>query len=362
MRVPLSEEPPDAAPTASKKLYRILGVTEAATPGELKRAYHKLALRFHPDKNPGQGERFNEIAAAYTVLSDPRKKQLYDQFGEQGVQLAEQAAQHGLPPWLLTPRGHCLICTVLLSVVAIVLVLLPLFVLLRADASITWPWVVVLIPLWLANLAYAIGLGAAIWTRTSDDASQRGSITRAQGAYATAQFGVLVAFEVLLALKLDRVPPASLSFLYVVIPLLLTLLPATLKAARALITSAYRRARPSEGQPPPPTCAQLTPVATKLAGQLLLACTIVLVALHADGAIDWSWWLVLLPTWVHFGLLAHAWQSAVRQQMRTKDGTDEERAAKTVALGLAFLVGLLGLACFLLLSLRWAGKPTTPRP
>jgi DnaJ-class molecular chaperone len=59
------------------RLYEALGVAPAATASEIKRAYHKLALRYHPDKNPDAGERFNEISSAYALLSDPRKRQLY---------------------------------------------------------------------------------------------------------------------------------------------------------------------------------------------------------------------------------------------------------------------------------------------
>ena len=64
--------------------YNILGVTKSATQDEIKKAYRKSALKFHPDKNPGNPEaekKFKEISEAYEVLSDDRKKQIYDQYG-----------------------------------------------------------------------------------------------------------------------------------------------------------------------------------------------------------------------------------------------------------------------------------------
>jgi len=69
----------------AKDYYSVLGVEKKATAAEIKKAYRKLALKYHPDKNPGDAkaeERFKEISEAYAVLSDKEKRQQYDQFGD----------------------------------------------------------------------------------------------------------------------------------------------------------------------------------------------------------------------------------------------------------------------------------------
>lgn len=73
---------------AKRDYYEVLGVERSASDDALKKAYRKLAIQYHPDKNPGDKEaeeKFKEVAEAYDVLSDPQKRQRYDQFGHAGV-------------------------------------------------------------------------------------------------------------------------------------------------------------------------------------------------------------------------------------------------------------------------------------
>ena len=70
------------------EFYEILGVPRDATSDEIKRAYRKLAMTYHPDRNNGSREaedRFKEITEAYDVLRDPNKRATYDRFGEAGL-------------------------------------------------------------------------------------------------------------------------------------------------------------------------------------------------------------------------------------------------------------------------------------
>src|ERR1700716_4182593 len=74
--------------TERRDYYELLGVELGASLDDIKRAYRKLALKYHPDKNPGDPkaeERFKEAAEAYGVLSDEEKRGRYDRYGHQGI-------------------------------------------------------------------------------------------------------------------------------------------------------------------------------------------------------------------------------------------------------------------------------------
>ncbi|XP_011479866.1 dnaJ homolog subfamily B member 5 [Oryzias latipes] len=80
-----------------KDFYKILGITHESNEDEIKKAYRKLALKFHPDKNsdPDAEDKFKEIAEAYEVLTDPQKRSVYDQFGEEGLKNGVSTGQGG---------------------------------------------------------------------------------------------------------------------------------------------------------------------------------------------------------------------------------------------------------------------------
>ncbi|MFN7913430.1 MAG: DnaJ domain-containing protein, partial [Bacteroidota bacterium] len=73
---------------AKRDYYEILEIQKNASEDEIKKAYRKMAIKYHPDKNPGDKaaeEKFKEAAEAYEVLSNPEKRQRYNQFGHAGV-------------------------------------------------------------------------------------------------------------------------------------------------------------------------------------------------------------------------------------------------------------------------------------
>ena len=69
---------------AKRDLYEVLGISKTADEKAIKKAYRKLAKKYHPDMNPGDKtaeQKFKEVTDAYNILSDPEKRKLYDQYG-----------------------------------------------------------------------------------------------------------------------------------------------------------------------------------------------------------------------------------------------------------------------------------------
>ena len=93
---------------AKEDFYKILGVKRDAKPEEIKKAYRRLARKYHPDVNPGDKgaeDRFKQMSEAFDILSDPKKRKVYDRFGEYSDNLANAAAAGGGPGQTYT-RGQ----------------------------------------------------------------------------------------------------------------------------------------------------------------------------------------------------------------------------------------------------------------
>ena len=82
---------------AKRDYYEVLGVAKSASDDDIKRAFRKLAVKYHPDKAGGSEEKFKEINEAYEVLKDKQKRQRYDQFGHAGVGGAASGSGGGNP-------------------------------------------------------------------------------------------------------------------------------------------------------------------------------------------------------------------------------------------------------------------------
>merc|ERR1711892_426647 len=95
---PIFESDFDCLTDMGRDVYKTLDVSREASDRDIKKAYRKLALKYHPDKNQGDAAaeaKFKEISAAFEVLSDPKKKEKFDRFGEEGLQGGGMGGGHG---------------------------------------------------------------------------------------------------------------------------------------------------------------------------------------------------------------------------------------------------------------------------
>ncbi|KAK4509402.1 Fatty acyl-CoA elongase/Polyunsaturated fatty acid specific elongation enzyme [Mucor velutinosus] len=130
-------------------LYTTLEIAKSATPQEIKKAYRKLALRYHPDKNPNCEDQFRSVNHAYEILSDPQKRRIYDKYGSVGLNMADTMGS----TMFLDPEVEAIVLAFfcLVSIVIVSVLIWLIFMCLRVDDTIHWPWSVVFIPLWLVN-------------------------------------------------------------------------------------------------------------------------------------------------------------------------------------------------------------------
>ncbi|XP_049292673.1 dnaJ homolog subfamily C member 5 homolog [Anopheles funestus] len=96
--------------TSGDTLYQTLGLQKTATADEIKKTYRKLALKYHPDKNPNNpdaAEKFKEVNRAHSILSDLTKRNIYDNYGSLGLYIAEQFGEENVNAYFVVTSPTC---------------------------------------------------------------------------------------------------------------------------------------------------------------------------------------------------------------------------------------------------------------
>ncbi|XP_052064088.1 dnaJ homolog subfamily C member 5-like isoform X1 [Mytilus californianus] len=96
--------------SSGNSLYELLSLEKTATHDDIKKAYRRLALKFHPDKNPDDpsaSEKFKEISHAHTVLIDTTRRQIYDEYGSMGLWAADQFGEENVNVYLMLTSKWC---------------------------------------------------------------------------------------------------------------------------------------------------------------------------------------------------------------------------------------------------------------
>ncbi|XP_026174582.1 dnaJ (Hsp40) homolog, subfamily C, member 5 gamma a isoform X2 [Mastacembelus armatus] len=118
MAEPNSSRPQRKMSTAGESVYKVLGLEKGASAEDIKKAYRKLALKYHPDKNPDNpeaAEKFKEINNAHSILNDETKRKIYDEYGSMGLYVSEQFGEESVKYYFLMSKwwfkGLVLCCT-----------------------------------------------------------------------------------------------------------------------------------------------------------------------------------------------------------------------------------------------------------
>ncbi|KAG0207060.1 hypothetical protein BGX28_001603 [Mortierella sp. GBA30] len=302
-------------------LYEILGVPKSSSQDEIKKAYRRLALRYHPDKVnaaevPDHETRFRDIAAAYEVLSDPKKRQVYDKYGMMGVQMA------GTEIGARLVEIESLLCAIfwVVSVLIALTITFLSFLAVRIDDKVNWSYTIVFIPLWILDAVLVLSILYQFTRPVNEDEESHhddeqehgdgGSTTTADRENRKAQklrerkrqlvvgtlFGLLMtllftAFQVLIAMKAND--PTSITGPQVFAPYFalegIFFLAAIIQLAIALKVAAAAEV---------PFASKLAVIFEALWWKVVRLALAVLIMLRIDGDIDCSWGIVFIPLYL----------------------------------------------------------------
>ncbi|KAI9188383.1 hypothetical protein H9P43_002774 [Blastocladiella emersonii ATCC 22665] len=336
-----SQEPPGspasgASGLGAPGLYEVLEVPREATAAELKKAYRKMALRYHPDKNPGNEDKFREVQRAFDILSDEEKRGVYDRYGEMGLEMLERTPW--LTPDLLSSIGSL---SFLVALVFILLIVQLSLVCVRVEGMIGGSWHLILLPSYLifGTLFLSSAKSAASPKRATpanyDDEDEHAApepeTPRALKVAGAVFVGTLVALVALTAAAADGTIPAwplaipyAICELYLVVPTILAamLLPGEPDDDHAAADADSTAPRPV---PRAPLALRLRLLVTSLLPFILRATTAGLVLAKLCGALDASWALVFLPLYLFplFTVIsAIRTASAIRAPFPPADGSE----------------------------------------
>lgn len=288
-----------------KTYYDLLGVAPACEETELRRAYKKKALQLHPDKG-GDPELFAQMKSAYDVLSDPKKRKMYDSYGIEGLKVMEGNLSPEAMMIVLTRSGKFVVVGMLSGLTLAVLSPVILFAL-RWDNTVDWPWFIAFIPIWILQaLILAIlvvvlrgppappPVDGEVDEEAQAEHALRKRTARIAGCSGCLVLLLFVVFEVFLVLRLEYT--VTFSWFIVVLPWLFLEvgnLTMTIVYSRSMLEEAKAESNKSPCTPPPPGLVFF--LLQRLLWGVLRIFTVILMAARADEAFKGSWYLCMIP-------------------------------------------------------------------
>ncbi|CAM9586528.1 unnamed protein product [Scytosiphon promiscuus] len=312
------------------ELYTLLDVDRRATAADIKRAFRNKSLQMHPDKLNQRGQEvteqdradFQRMKSAYDVLSDPQKRELYDQLGETGMLMMEDpfAAKDNMVKNFLRMGTRDRLRLVIFALLFVGAVLLwPILFCIKVDGELTASWVVLWIPLWIYD---ALGLWYFVYLVSL------GKIEAPEGleegwtdpyplplrVLALVKWTLLVVFQVFLTLRLDD--DISWSYFAVGAPLLIWMLlhfvghlheatkPLPQVRSEESILDEEDGGVSADAEKREQAVAKRREARSATVKDCVWMLQLIFLIIKVDDDVGWSWWLVFLPTWfVLFGQL-----------------------------------------------------------
>ncbi|KAF9164934.1 hypothetical protein DFQ26_000870 [Actinomortierella ambigua] len=365
-------------------LYEILGVSKTSTQDEIKKAYRRLALRYHPDKvNPAEvpdhETRFRDIAGAYEVLSDPKKRGLYDKYGMMGVQMANTdigaqlvAIESLLGTFLMTMSILFVLALIFLSFLAV-----------RVDGKVDWSYAVVFIPMWILDAILIAGTvmqmrrpvevddeedeeerrhehegsdgGSSTQPMAQEDRREQKRKVQVRLKWVNAIFTLVIVllftlFQVFIVRKANdptSITAATVFAPYFVLEGIFFLMTLIKLVAALRMLSAHGA----------PLSTKLAQVSEKLWWKVVRIVTAVLIMLRVDDQITCSWHLVFLP--LYLAGIKYIVQIAMMRRtfskMQTEEMRQQGRAVVMVSIVAFLVLGSLAYSLVALLASKLDG-------
>ncbi|KAJ9473364.1 Chaperone protein DnaJ [Diplonema papillatum] len=286
----------------STRLYSVLDVNAKASHDEIKKAYHKAAVRYHPDRQGGEASeaKFKEVQGAYEILSDPDKRKIYDRFGEKGLILMSQGGERAATFGALDASFiGCFFCTA-----SAPLILFLIFVCLRVDGHTDWEWKNVFVPLWVIDgiLGCIACLSlSTVFAKIDDGSDDKNKWLHRWTAFSFGtQLVCFIAFTALLSQKLDDLD--GLTWYTVFVPAWIFIALDLLFCVNKLRRSFYEFVCSEVGQQPSQR-GYLMYVFWVGFDVIRLPIFVGLLAGKLSGDLDASWFVVGIPYFIQFSLM-----------------------------------------------------------
>ncbi|KAL0587406.1 hypothetical protein ABG067_003025 [Albugo candida] len=337
----------------STVFYDLLGVDPDVTPELLKKAYRKKALQLHPDKrgnSPEIQEDFTRMKYAYDVLSDPKKREIYDRMGEDGVKLMENVGNLS-PEEMLAAlfgslnavgvKGKCFMMLLIASLFSFFLIIPSrnyvhkVFWCLRVNHTVSWDWVVVFIPMWILDSIYYCCLGCSYLVSDEEDEERPTKSPKSKmfKLYRLLKSLLLLVLQIFIAMKLNQNIEWSVKEVFIPYFVYDGLTFMELVIVGSVNYAALTRQSEGAGVSTTEAIKQQQQMLIRQIGGTLFWNTsrlaqAILLATRIDGDLgDTNWWIVFIPLWVCIAYLV--WHPikrffAARRSQREKTGSNSD--------------------------------------